>query len=99
VVSFDLTLTEVDLLILDDWGLSPLDVRAYHDLLEVLDDRIGKRSTLVTSQVPTSLWYDKVGDSTIADALLDRLLPQATQLILKGDSLRKRGDGGKKSAS
>jgi DNA replication protein DnaC len=81
-------LAKVDLLILDDWALSDLDRRSYNDLLEVLDDRVGRKSTLVTSQLPTKLWHDKVGNPTVADALLDRILPKAVQIDLKGDSQR-----------
>lgn len=81
-------LAKVDLLILDDWALSDLDRRSYHDLLEVLDDRVGRKSTLVTSQLPTKLWHDKVGNPTVADALLDRILPKAVQIDLKGESQR-----------
>ena len=81
-------LAKVDLLILDDWALSDLDRRSYNDLLEVLDDRVGRKSTLVTSQLPTKLWHDKVGNPTVADALLDRILPKAVQIDLKGESKR-----------
>ena len=81
-------LAKVDLLILDDWALSDLDRRSYNDLLEVLDDRVGRKSTLVTSQLPTKLWHDKVGNPTVADALLDRILPKAVQIDLKGESQR-----------
>lgn len=81
-------LAKVELLILDDWGLGDLDKQAHIDLLEVLDDRCQKRATLVTSQLPTSHWYDRIGSPTVADALLDRLLPKALQLNLKGESLR-----------
>lgn len=84
-------LARVDLLILDDWGLGDLDKQAYVDLLEVIDDRCGKKATLVTSQLPITHWYDKVGSPTVADALLDRMVPKAIQLNLKGDSLRKTG--------
>jgi DNA replication protein DnaC len=81
-------LAKIDLLILDDWALSDLDRRSYNDLLEVLDDRVGRKSTLITSQLPTSLWHDKVGNPTVADALLDRILPKAVQIDLKGESQR-----------
>jgi DNA replication protein DnaC len=84
-------LAKIDLLILDDWALSDLDKQAYNDLLEVLDDRVGQRSTLVTSQLPTTHWHDKVGNPTVADAILDRLLPKAVLINLKGESLRKSG--------
>ncbi len=82
-------LERVDLLILDDWGLAPLEGQAQHDLLEVVDDRAGKRSILATSQVPTDQWHFMIGDPSVADALLDRLIGSATQIHLKGDSMRK----------
>lgn len=82
-------LARFDLLVLDDWGLSPLEGDGQHMLLEVIDDRVGSRSTLVTSQLPTSKWHDMVGDPSVADALLDRLTGAAIQIQLKGDSLRK----------
>ncbi len=88
-------LERVDLLILDDWGLAPLEGQAQHDLLEVVDDRAGKRSILATSQVPTDKWHFMVGDPSVADALLDRLVGSATQINLKGASMRKgKGSGG-----
>lgn len=82
-------LERIELLVLDDWGLAPLDGQSQHDLLEVIDDRAGKRSTLATSQVPIDKWHDMVGDPSVADALLDRLVGSATQINLKGGSLRK----------
>jgi DNA replication protein DnaC len=82
-------LAKVDLLILDDWGLCRLDGTAQHDILEVIDDRVGQRSTLVTSQYPVSKWHDTIGDPSVADALLDRLLEGATQIKLQGESKRK----------
>lgn len=82
-------LAKHDLLILDDWGLADLGRQSYNDLLEVLDDRVGCKATLVTSQLPTSLWHDRVGNPTMADALLDRLVPNSVQINLKGESLRK----------
>lgn len=68
------SLARVDLLILDDWGLEPLDGNARHHLLEILEDRYGRRSTLVTSQLPVARWFDLIGDPTYADAILDRLV-------------------------
>ena len=82
-------LAKTDLLILDDWGLSPLEGEGLHMLLEVVDDRAGIRSTGVTSQLPVEKWHDMMGDPTVADALLDRLLGTAQQIRLKGDSLRR----------
>ena len=78
------------LLILDDWGLEPLDAGARHDLLEILEDRYGRRSTIVTSQVPLELWHQLIGDPTYADAILDRLVHNATRIDLTGESLRRK---------
>lgn len=83
-------LAKVDLLVLDDWGLSPLEGQAQHDLLEIIDDRAGLRSTLVTSQLPVSKWHDMVADPSVADALLDRVVGTAIQIPLKGESMRKK---------
>jgi len=82
------TLAKTELLILDDWGLAPLGDRERRDLLEVLEDRSGRRATLVTSQVPVDLWHDLVGDPTFGDAILDRLVHQAHRITLTGASLR-----------
>jgi len=84
------TLSRVELLILDDWGLEPLDAGARHDLLEILEERHSRRSTLVTSQVPVDKWHGLIGDPTYADAILDRLVHNAHRLNLAGDSLRKK---------
>jgi DNA replication protein DnaC len=84
------SLTSPHLLILDDWGLEPLDAGARHDLLEILEDRYGRRSTLVTSQVPLEHWHQLIGDPTYADAILDRLVHNATRIDLTGESLRKK---------
>lgn len=83
-------LSKTDLLILDDWGLEPLSQQNRTDLLEVMDDRHDSSSTLVTSQLPTDRWYDSIGDNTLADAILDRLMHNAHRLNLKGESLRKK---------
>ena len=83
------SLARVELLILDDWGLSPLTADQRRDLLEILEDRHGRGSTMVTSQLPVEHWHEIVGDPTIADAILDRLVHNAHRLILKGESLRK----------
>ncbi|HVI90905.1 MAG TPA: IS21-like element helper ATPase IstB [Dongiaceae bacterium] len=83
------TLTHVQLLILDDWGLEPLDAQARHDLLEILEERHGRRSTIITSQLPVDKWHDIIGDPTYADAILDRLVHNGHRLDLSGDSLRK----------
>lgn len=82
-------LARLDVLILDDWGLTPLDPTARHDLLEVIDDRIHGRATIITSQLPIEHWHAWLNDPTLADAILDRLVHQAYRLTLKGESLRK----------
>src|SRR5271154_1826626 len=84
------TLGRVQLLILDDWGLAPLTGEQRRDLLEIMDDRHERGSTIVTSQVPVDHWHEVIGDPTIADAVLDRLVHNAHRLLLKGESLRKR---------
>ena len=83
-------LAKTDLLVLDDWGLQPLSAEHCRDLLEVLDDRHGRRSTLVTSQWPLEQWHDALGQPTLADAILDRLVHNAYKLALRGESMRKR---------
>jgi DNA replication protein DnaC len=83
-------LAKTDLIILDDWGLSKLNAEQRRDLLELLDDRHGLRSTLVTSQLPVDRWHDVIADATLADAILDRLVHNAYRLNLKGESMRKR---------
>jgi DNA replication protein DnaC len=86
------SLGRADLLILDDWGLEPLDAGARHDLLEILEERYGRRSTMITSQLPVDRWHDIIGDPTYADAILDRLIHNAHRIELTGESLR-RGRG------
>lgn len=82
-----------ELLILDDWGLEPLDANARHDLMEILEDRYGRKSTLVTSQVPVEHWHQLIGDPTYADAILDRLVHNATRIDLTGESMRRKRAG------
>jgi DNA replication protein DnaC len=82
-------LAKLDLLILDDWALQKLTRAQAQDLLELIDDRHGARSLLVTSQLPIEHWHDTLGDPTLADAILDRLLQHAHKIILKGESMRK----------
>ena len=79
----------VQLLILDDWGLEPLDAQARQDLLEIVEERYGRRSTVITSQLPVESWHAVIGDPTYADAILDRLVHNAQRLNLSGDSLRR----------
>jgi len=83
-------LAKVELLVLDDFGLAPLSEATRRDLLEILDDRYDKKSTLITSQLPVDQWHAYLGDPTLADAILDRLVHNAYRLTLKGDSMRKR---------
>jgi len=78
-----------DLLILDDWGLPPLGDRERRDLLEVIEDRTGRRATLVASQLPVDHWHELVGDPTFGDAILDRLVHHAPRITLTGGSLRR----------
>jgi DNA replication protein DnaC len=81
---------KADLLLLDDFGLQPLDGTKRMELLEIIEDRHGKKSTLISSQLPVRQWYEIIDDSTIADAILDRLIHTAHRLELKGESLRKQ---------
>jgi DNA replication protein DnaC len=83
------TLARVELLILDDWGLASMAAEQRRDLLEMMEDRHGRGSTVVTSQLPVEHWHEIIGDPTIADAILDRLVHNAHRLTLKGESLRK----------
>ena len=80
----------VKLLILDDLGLEPLTAEQRHDLLEIVEDRYGRGATLFTSQVPVDRWHDLIGDPTLADAILDRVIHNAHRIQLRGDSLRKK---------
>jgi DNA replication protein DnaC len=83
------SLARVQVLILDDWGITPLTAEQRRDLLEIVDDRHGRASTVVTSQLPVSHWHEHIGNPTIADAVLDRLVHSAHRIELKGESLRK----------
>jgi DNA replication protein DnaC len=82
-------LSRIHLLIIDDWGLEPLKPAHRNDLMEIMDDRHGCTSTLMMSQLPTDQWYTSIGDNTLADAILDRLMHNAHRLQLKGESMRK----------
>jgi DNA replication protein DnaC len=84
------TLAKTDLLVLDDFGLAPLNQEQRHDLLEILEDRNSIKSTLVTSQLPEEHWHEQIGDPTLADAILDRLVHAAYRIKLKGESMRKK---------
>jgi DNA replication protein DnaC len=83
------TIARVELLILDDWGLASLTPVQGRDLLEIVDDRHGRGSTIVTSQLPVEQWHEAIANPTVADAILDRLVHNAHRLTLDGDSMRK----------
>ena len=82
-------LAKTDLLILDDWGLQKIAAAQRNDLMEVIEDRYGLRATLIAGQLPIEHWHEYIGEATLADAILDRLLHNAHRLPLKGESLRK----------
>jgi DNA replication protein DnaC len=80
----------MELLILDDWAIAPLTDEQRRDLFEILEDRYGRKSTIVVSQLPVEKWHDALGEPTLADAILDRLLHNGYKIALKGESLRKK---------
>ena len=82
-------LARIDVLVIDDWGLVPVGEIERRDLLEVVEDRDGNRSTIMTSQLPVEAWHDHFGDPTLADAICDRLLHRAHRIVLQGPSRRK----------
>ena len=82
-------LARIQMMIIDDWGLETLKPAHRNDLMEIMDDRHGHTSTAVISQLPTDEWYASIGDNTLADAILDRLMHNAHRLQLKGESMRK----------
>ena len=82
-------LLKVNLLIMDDFGLQAFDVHAREALMDIIDDRFNNMSTIISSQIPVSAWYDIIGEGTIADAILDRLVNSSHRIDLKGESLRK----------
>jgi DNA replication protein DnaC len=84
------SLARINLLILDDWGPEPLGAEQRRDLLEIVEDRYDSGSLLITSQLPIARWYELIGDPTLADAILDRVIHNAYRIELSGDSLRKR---------
>lgn len=81
--------SKLSLLILDDWGLAPMTDANRRDLLEIIDDRYNQSSTLITSQLPVSAWHESIGDATLGDAILDRLLHNAHRIEINGPSMRK----------
>ena len=86
-------LARTDVLVLDDWGMTPIREAERRDLNEIMEDRWGNRSTIVTRQMPVAKWHDHIGDPTTADAVCDRILNNAQRIVLKGPSRRKQDDG------
>ena len=83
-------IAKTNLLILDDFGLTHLEGHQQLDLMEIIEDRHGKTSTIIASQLPVASWFDVIGEVTIADAILDRLVHSSYRIELKGESLRKK---------
>jgi DNA replication protein DnaC len=92
-------LERIRLLIIDDWGPEPLNPDQRRDLLEIVDDRDDRGSLLITSQVPVNRWHEVIGDPTLADAILDRIIHRAHRIDLKGPSLRRHLVTGEGSAA
>lgn len=84
------SLSKIDLIILDDWLLEALDKNYRHDILEIIEDRHGLKSTILTSQIPIQHWHEMIGDPSVADAILDRLISKSIRLELQGESMRKK---------
>lgn len=84
-----LSYAKTDLLVLDDWGLTPMSDPQRRDLLELMEDRYGLKSTIITSQLPVTAWHEAIGDPTLADAILDRIVHNAHKIEMKGESMRK----------
>ena len=87
-----MTWAKTNLIILDDLGMAPMNTGQRHDLLELMEDRYGQKSTIVTSQLPIEAWHEAIGDPTIADAILDRIIHNAHKINLKGESMRKQSN-------
>ena len=87
--SFLENLAKLDLLVLDDWGINALAIDEREDLLEVLEDRYNLRSTVIISQIPVERWHELIGDPSIADAIMDRLVHSAHRIEMRGSSQRK----------
>lgn len=92
-------IAKVSLLVIDDFAISPMGARERTDLLELLDDRVGTRATLITSQLPIDNWHDYIGDPTLADAILDRLVHSAHKIHLEGETMRKRATAERQNAT
>lgn len=91
-------LSRIDVLIVDDWAMAPLAENERRDFLEICDERYQTRSTLLTSQLPVSAWHAQIGDPTVADSILDRLVHNAHRIELQGESMRKKRTVGKGSS-
>ena len=91
-------IAKVHVLVIDDFAIAPIGAHERSDLLELLDDRVGLHSTLITSQLPIDNWHEYIGDPTLADAILDRLVHSAHKIHLEGESIRKRKAGNKSTA-
>jgi DNA replication protein DnaC len=89
-------LKNTDVLVLDDWGLVGMDAHTRTDLLEMIDDRAGRKATVISSQLPIEHWHEWIGDATVADAMLDRIMQSHHRLTLTGESLRKAKPSQKK---
>ena len=89
-------IARVDVLVIDDWGLSPIREAERRDLYEIMEDRHGLRSTIMSSQLPPSKWHDQVGEPTVADAILDRLMSNSHRIVLKGPSRRSKEESTEK---
>ena len=87
------TLARTDVLVVDDFAMAPLAEQERRDFLEICDDRYNRRSTILTSQVPVAKWHAQIGDPTIADSILDRMVHSAYRLELSGESMRKKKGG------
>jgi len=85
----ELAVARADVLILDDWGPEQMTTSQRRDLMEIADDRYGRKATVITSQPPVEIWYDIIADPTVAHAILDRLVHHALRIALDGPSMRK----------
>lgn len=85
-----ISLEKNDLIILDDFGLQPLDTNTRLALLQILEERYERKSIIIASQLPIVKWYDYIGDATLADAIMDRLIANASKIELKGESMRQK---------
>lgn len=90
IIKFFDKISKADLIILDDFGLKRLENQQQQDLMEIIEDRHARNSTIMVSQLPVANWYDIIGEETIADAILDRLVHTSHRIELKGESLRKK---------